>query len=244
MKLNFRLSATTEYRKDCSSCDDERKIFSTFFPHEGKTRKWKLGVLEFNLDYAYSDQVLNVLSGEVEKAIKKVGALPRKAEMKILFVGVGNPCFTADSFGVDVSNNISNMLQTYFASRTSKFRLFYFNPDIRAKTGLNTIEIINQVISNVKPDVIFLFDCFATKHMGKIGCCLQVKNTALKPASAMGDYDNHIKAGDAKIISIGAVLLGVKPKSDLIILKSNADLLTNRLSFAVSKAVVNMIYDL
>ena len=244
MRANYRLCVSkVDADSGCKKVEDN-KISSTFFPRSETKNDWELGVLDFEMDYAYSDEVINQLIAQIKKAIKKVLKFKIKSDLTILSIGVGNPSFTADCFGVEVSKKISNILQTSFRSKNSKIRLCYFNPDIRAKTGLNTIDLINQVIKTALPDIIFIFDCFASKHAQKIGKCIQVKNTPLKPASAVCGYDELIDANGARVISIGAVLLGVKPASDLLVLKSNADLLTSRLSYAVSKAVSAIIKEL
>lgn len=241
MKNNNRLCVSNEILNKRNKILNEDKIGSSIF-EKGNT---KLGILEFGLNYAYSDKILNSIQMQLKKLLISITKKIDKQEVKILLIGVGNSKFTADNFGVYVSNNISSKLMTYFQNKKKKIRLYYFNPDIRAKTGLDTIKMINVAIENITPDLVFLFDCYATRQNSRIGKVIQIKNRPLAPASAVKEYDEKIVSkNDAEIISIGATLIKVSNNSDILAMKTNADLLTNRLGDCVSNAVSEFIEEL
>lgn len=244
MKTNFRLCASILRTKNTDK-ELNKLGMSCSFSVDDEGDDTNLSVVEFGLEYAYSDKHQKAICDLVRGAIKKVGDLKIQSVQKVLFIGVGNPNFTADCFGVCVSKRIYSKL--YLSNQTSntKFKFYYFNPDIRAKTGLDTITLTNLVIDEVSPDIIFLFDCYATKHNNRVGRVVEVKNKALRPASAVEGYDDKIVSKNgAKIISIGAVLLKVSKNGQMLSMQTNADLLTARISECVADAVCGVLNEL
>ncbi|MGN1162471.1 MAG: GPR endopeptidase [Christensenellales bacterium] len=245
MKTNYRLCASVLRTK---KVDAEQKKFGmtcSYSYDDDSKDEANLAVVEFGLEYAYSDKHQKAICDLVRGAIKSVGNLQIQSVQKVLFIGVGNPTFTADCFGVCVSKNLYSKLYLSNQTESTKFKFYYFNPDIRAKTGLDTIAITNLIIDEVSPDIIFLFDCYATRHNSRVGKVVEVKNKALRPASAVEGYDDKIvsKTG-AKIISIGAVLLRVSKNEQMLSMKTNADLLTMRLAESVADAVSAVLSEL
>ncbi len=239
MKTKFRLCASSFSLKNADK--KSKKMGMSCFSSEEDKDGAELSVVEFGLDYAYSDKHKAAICELVCSAIKKVGNLMIQDHQNILFIGVGNPAFTADCFGVCVSKRIYSKLFLSNQTASTRFRFHYFNPDIRAKTGLDTIALTNLVIEQTRPDIVFLFDCYATKRASRVGKIIEVKNKALRPASAVEGYDDQIKADGAKIISIGAVLLKVSKNDQMLSMRTNADLLTARLSEIVADAVVEVL---
>lgn len=243
MKTNFRLCASSFASKKIDK-NQKKMGMSCSYAFADDKEDAELSVVEFGLEYAYSDKHKAAICDLVRGAIKKVGELTLQSHQNILFIGVGNPTFTADCFGVCVSKRIYSKLYLSNQTASTKFRFHYFNPDIRAKTGLDTITLTNLVIEEVRPDIIFLFDCYSTKHTSRVGKIIEVKNKALRPASAVEGYDDKIRADGAKIISIGAVLLKVSKNDQMLSMRTNADLLTARLSEIVADAVVDVLNEL
>lgn len=241
MKTKFRLCASSFRSKNVDV--EQKKLGMTCSYSAGDdTDNTNLSIVEFGIEYAYSDKHKNAICDLIKNSIKKVGDLKIQSVQKILFIGVGNPNFTADCFGVCVTKQIYSKL--YLSNQTSntKYKFFYFNPDIRAKTGLDTIRLTNIVIDEVLPDIIFLFDCFSTKHTSRVGKVVEIKNKALSPASAVEGYDDKIiSKNGAKIISIGAVLLKVSKNEQMLSMKTNSDLLTQRLAECVADAVCDVL---
>lgn len=244
MKTNFRLGASSLQQKNTKKSQNKLGMSCSFFADE-KTSDINLCIVEFGLEYAYSDKHKKAICDLVSGSIKKIGDLKIQSVQKVLFIGVGNPNFTADCFGVCVSKRIYSKLYLSNQNSSTKFKFYYFNPDIRAKTGLDTITLTNLVIDEVSPDIIFLFDCYATKHNNRVGRVVEVKNKALRPASAVEGYDDKIVSKNgAKIISIGAVLLKVSKNGQMLSMQTNADLLTARISECVADAVCGVLNEL
>ena len=244
MKTNFRLCASSLQQKNTTKSQNKLGMSCSFFADE-KASDINLCIVEFGLEYAYSDKHKKAICDLIYEAIKKVGKLKIQSNQKVLFIGVGNPNFTADCFGVCVSKRIYSKLYLSNQNSSTKFKFYYFNPDIRAKTGLDTITLTNLVIDEVSPDIIFLFDCYATKHNNRVGRVVEVKNKALRPASAVEGYDDKIiSKNGAKIISIGAVLLKVSKNGQMLSMQTNADLLTARISECVADAVCGVLNEL
>lgn len=244
MKTNFRLCASSLQQKNTKKSQNKLGMSCSFFADE-KASDINLCIVEFGLEYAYSDKHKKAICDLIYEAIKKVGKPKIQSNQKVLFIGVGNPNFTADCFGVCVSKRIYSKLYLSNQNSSTKFKFYYFNPDIRAKTGLDTITLTNLVIDEVSPDIIFLFDCYATKHNNRVGRVVEVKNKALRPASAVEGYDDKIVSKNgAIIISIGAVLLKVSKNGQMLSMRTNADLLTARISECVADAVCGVLNEL
>ena len=239
MKTNFRLCASSLQQKNTKKSQNKLGM-SCSFSVDDEGDDTNLSVVEFGLEYAYSDKHQKAICDLVSGSIKKVGDLQIQSVQK-----VGNPNFTADCFGVCVSKRLYSKLYLSNQTSSTKFKFYYFNPDIRAKTGLDTITLTNLVIDEVSPDIIFLFDCYATKHNSRVGRVVEVKNKALRPASAVEGYDDKIVSKNgAKIISIGAVLLKVSKNGQMLSMQTNADLLTARISECVADAICGVFDEL
>ncbi len=238
MRIKFRLELNKNYAEKFVSSQTKHGV--TKFLQQDENGKTLGHILEFDKSYVYSDGPQLDIAKEVERSIKEL--IRGEKFSNILLVGVGNANFTADCFGVVSSNLISRSLFNYIPSSFGKIKLNYFNPDIRAKTGLDTIKLINLVVEDLKPDLLFLFDCFSTSSKDRIASVIQINNTALSPASAVGGYDKKIKA-DCQIISIGAVLMKVQ-RQGFITMSTNADLQTQRMAEIVSLGVKNFLTSL
>ena len=59
-------------------------------------------------------------------------------------------------------------------------------PGVMAQTGMECLEIIKGVVSEVKPDFVVTIDALAARSTKRLGCTIQLTDTGIVPGSGVG----------------------------------------------------------
>ena len=80
-----------------------------------------------------------------------------------------------------------------------------FNPSVTGVTGMETADLIQKVVSMVKPDVTVVIDSLAARNMERMSTTIQVCDTGIEPGAGMGNRRKAISEETlgCKVISIG-----------------------------------------
>lgn len=72
-------------------------------------------------------------------------------------------------------------------------------------TGIETAEIINGVVSRIKPDVVIAIDALAASSLDRIATSIQIADTGINPGSGVGNRRTSINFDTigARVIAIG-----------------------------------------
>ena len=58
-------------------------------------------------------------------------------------------------------------------------------PGVMAQTGMECLEIIKGVVSEVKPDFVVTIDALAARSTKRLGCTIQLTDTGIVPGSGV-----------------------------------------------------------
>lgn len=127
-----------------------------------------------------------------------------------LIVGLGNRDITADSLGPKTVSKImvTRHLTQYMPDALDKRiePVSCVSPGVLGTTGVETAEIIEGVISKVKPDVIIAIDALASRKIDRVNTTIQVADTGIAPGSGLGNKRMELSK---ETLGIPVIAIGV-----------------------------------
>ncbi len=148
---------------------------------------------------------INISSLNEEEKVKKVIKKVLKKLLKgnrLLTVGLGNEEIMADSFGpVTTSKIIASNCYNDFLTLP---KVAIFNPNIAAKTGINSYKLIKMVASSIKPNIILIIDSCITKDVKNVGHIVEINTAGIIRRDAI--YNNKDITKETFNIPVIAIL--------------------------------------
>lgn len=130
--------------------------------------------------------------------------------LRVLVVGLGNEKVTPDSLGphtVDKVKITSHLFRIFECDGDWEMaNVSGFNPSVTGVTGMETAELIERVVSLVKPDVVIAVDSLAAKDISRMSTTIQLCDTGIAPGAGMG---NSRKALNRESLGCRVVAIGV-----------------------------------
>ena len=133
-----------------------------------------------------------VLSEELKEIINK------HIEFKddILVVGLGNMYVTPDSLGpkvindIDVTRHIIKYLPQYIDENSRPVSAI--SPGVLGTTGIETLEILEGVVKEIKPKLLIVIDALASRSIERISSTIQLSDTGIVPGAGVGNTRKEI----------------------------------------------------
>ena len=154
----------------------------------------------------------NILSNELKKLIDKHST----KQDEILVVGLGNIYVTPDSLGpkvineVDVTRHILKYMPEALEEGTRAVSAI--SPGVLGTTGMETLEIVNGIVNNVKPKLIIVIDALASRSIERISSSIQLADTGIVPGAGVG---NTRKELSQNTLNIPVIAIGIPTVVDL-----------------------------
>lgn len=134
-----------------------------------------------------------------------------KNEKTILVVGLGNQAITADSLGPQVVENVRmtrHIIREYGLKGTGEQKMHRTSglvPGVMAQTGMETSEIVQGVVAELKPDVVIAVDALAARSTRRLNRTIQITDTGINPGSGVGNHRVGLTEENlqVKVIGIG-----------------------------------------
>jgi spore protease len=139
----------------------------------------------------------------------------KKAE-HVLIIGLGNREVTVDAIGPFTVENIfvtRHMIEEYKEVRESHKTVSALVPGVMAQTGMETMEIIRAVVSEVKPDVVLVVDALAARSVRRLGTTIQLTDTGICPGAGIG---NNRRELNEQTIGTTVIAIGVPTVLDAV----------------------------
>lgn len=153
-------------------------------------------------DEDYHRQVSEELACQLRELAKK--AVERKP-VRILVAGLGNSSVTPDSLGPKVVENLCvtrHMDMEYGRGFLDKHHLIAMSavvPGVMAQTGMETIEIIQGIVRETRPELLIAIDALAARSVRRLGTTIQLTNTGIHPGSGVGNHRRGLTKDSLKI---------------------------------------------
>ena len=137
-----------------------------------------------------------------------------------LIVGLGNDKSTPDSLGpLTVSNIIvTNHIFVLDELSDNYKRLSAINPGVMGTTGIETSDIIESIVSKIKPDYLIVIDSLASKSIERLNKTIQITDTGIHPGSGIGNKRKEISFDT---LGIPVIAIGVPTVVDAAVIVSN-----------------------
>ncbi len=131
------------------------------------------------------EKIMNMLATELAAMVN----LPRNAT--VLIVGLGNWNVTPDALGprsahkIVVTRHLQELLSPELKGGVRS--VCAIAPGVLGITGMETAEIIQGIVSNIKPDLVVAIDALAAASSHRVITTIQLANTGIHPGSGVGN---------------------------------------------------------
>ena len=191
----------------------------------------------------YHETIISILAETISSL------LPEKKgdKLNVLVIGLGNRFATQDTLGPKVSNQV--FVTRHVAVKApdlleeSMSYLSSFAPSVMGLTGIETAEIIQGVVQNVKPDCIIAVDALAARSAARINTTIQVTDTGISPGAGVGNKRKELKQ---EIMGCKVIAVGIPTVVDTTTLVSDAlkELVSHMLKHAEHSPFYDMLKEL
>ena len=133
-----------------------------------------------------------VLSKDLKEIINK----HIESKDDILVVGLGNMYVTPDSLGpkvindIDVTRHIIKYLPQYIDENSRPVSAI--SPGVLGTTGIETLEILEGVVKEIKPKLLIVIDALASRSIERISSTIQLSDTGIVPGAGVGNTRKEI----------------------------------------------------
>lgn len=149
-----------------------------------------------------------------EKLAQLVGELikEKKKEYDVLVIGLGNREVTPDALGPYVADNLivtRHIIKEYgkYAMGEKKVHMVSaIVPGVMGKTGMETMEIVNGIVKETKPDFLIAIDALAARSTKRLNRTIQIADTGIHPGSGVGNNRGGITK---ETLGIPVIAIGV-----------------------------------
>ncbi|MFC4766332.1 GPR endopeptidase [Effusibacillus consociatus] len=150
---------------------------------------------------------------------------------KVLIVGLGNWNVTPDALGPLVVKKVfvTRHLYSHMPELLDDgFRpVAAVSPGVLGITGIETSEIVQGIVQNVKPDLVIAIDALASRALDRVNTTIQVADTGITPGAGVG---NKRKGLNRETLGVPVVAIGVPTVVDAVtIAHDTIDLLIKRI---------------
>ena len=127
-------------------------------------------------------------------------------------VGLGNQEITADSLGPRAVSGLHmtrHVIREYGLKSNAHMKMHQISgiaPGVMAQTGMETLEIVQGVVSETKPDVVIAIDALAARSTARLNRTIQITDTGISPGSGVG---NHREGLNEENLSVRVIGIGV-----------------------------------
>lgn len=146
-----------------------------------------------------------------EEVARHLRTLLGKGEKSVLVVGLGNREVTPDALGPNVVGNLRitrHMIREYGRTGTDaeEISVSAVVPGVMAQTGMETLEIVQGIVKETKPDLVIAIDALAARSTRRLNRTIQITDTGINPGSGVG---NHREGINQEILGIPVIAIGV-----------------------------------
>ena len=158
-------------------------------------------------DEDYHREISEELAKIVQGLIKE-----KKKEYDVLVIGLGNREVTPDALGPYVADNL--VVTRHIIKEYGKYAMGEKNinmvsaivPGVMGQTGMETVEIVNGIVEETKPDFLIAIDALAARSTKRLNRTIQIADTGIHPGSGVG---NHRRGITEETLGVPVIAIGV-----------------------------------
>jgi|GEM_PF-2391510 len=213
MKQTLFLSVASTIKKTDLECHEKKlkNINIRHFLIEGNNKKTlnkeegDYFTITFDDEQIMKEPKNQRIQNEVTKILQRFIKKYHKGGI-FLIIGIGNQEILADSFGVNVTNEI--IATNHYNDFLTIPKVAIFNPEMTEKTGISSYNLIQTVVNDLKPDMLIIVDSLATNHKEYLNNTIEINDTGIIPGEAMrNNKEISKKTFGIPVISIGGTFI-------------------------------------
>ena len=168
-------------------------------------------------DYLNCEKLKEIVQKELIKILEKNNI---KDSDSCMIIGLGNRDSTPDSLGPLTLDNIvvTNHLFTYGSVEDGFRKTYAFEPGVMSETGLETSDLLTNIIKGIKPNFIIVIDALASGSIDRLNKTIQITDTGINPGSGVG---NNRKEISKDITGIPVIAIGIPTVVDAVTIVSD-----------------------
>lgn len=156
-------------------------------------------------DRTMEEKVASVIASEI-----RILAGEDSIKNGVLVAGLGNRMVTADSLGPAVCDMlfVTRHIKQYAPGEIDQRinTVSAIAPGVLGVTGLETGEIIEGIVENVKPSLVIAIDSLASRNVSRIRTTVQIADTGISPGSGIG---NKRRALNKDTLGVPVLAIGI-----------------------------------
>lgn len=201
----------------------------------------------------------------VEKLmIKELKEYIQNKMNKILVIGLGNRNSTPDALG---PKSIDQILVTRHLFNLGDVEEGYsnvaiFEPNVYGTTGIDSVELIKEVVKLVNPDYVIIIDSLCTSSTSRMNKTIQITDAGINPGSGVlndrGELSSRvlgcktIALGVPTVVDIYAVIIDLLKKyniteiedyDNLIVTPKEIDYVIEKLAVTIGTAINKALHE-
>ncbi len=158
----------------------------------------------------------------------------------VLVAGLGNVDITPDALGPKTASRVlaTRHITGEIARSTGLDRLravAVLNTGVTGQTGIETGELLQGVIRNIRPSAMIVIDALASRRLERLGCTVQISDAGISPGAGVGNRRTRI---DSTTMGIPVIAVGVPTVVDALTLAFDLlDIEDERQSVELSESI-------
>lgn len=158
----------------------------------------------------------------------------------VLVAGLGNVDITPDALGPKTASRVlaTRHITGEIARSTGLDRLravAVLNTGVTGQTGIETGELLQGVIRNIRPSAMIVIDALASRRLERLGCTVQISDAGISPGAGVGNRRTRI---DSTTMGIPVIAVGVPTVVDALTLAFDLlDIEDERQSIELSESI-------
>ena len=167
--------------------------------------------IEFNdvTDIDNQNNLEKIFVKYLEKLMKNID------KKRGLIIGLGNSNSTPDSLGPNVIKDI--IVTTHLINIATLDEGFNevatFAPGVTGDTGIETSDIVINIINTIKPNYVIIIDSLASRSIERVNKTIQMNNSGISPGSGVG---NNRKELNKDTLNIPVIAIGIPTVVDAV----------------------------
>lgn len=149
----------------------------------------------------------HLLEKVTETIVRQIQSISVWNKKDILLVGIGNREITSDALGPEtVASTCVNRHRNIMLEHTGGYNVSALIPGVMSQTGMESLDIIRGVISQIHPKLVIVIDALASRSIHRVNRTIQICDTGIAPGSGLKNYRLVL---NEKTLGIPVIAIGV-----------------------------------
>lgn len=130
----------------------------------------------------------------------------------VLVVGLGNRDITPDALGpwvvgqLPATRHLHRAFPELLDEENPGVPLAAIAPGVMGQSGMEAVEVIKGVVSEIKPDVVVVIDALAARSTERLNRTVQMTDSGISPGAGVGNFRGEISK---KVLGVPVIAVGV-----------------------------------